>query len=126
MRGGREFFAKGMKRRSIVGQMNALEQAYVDTWLEPALSSGRILWWRREGMRLPLAKDSTYVPDFNVLTADHFLEMHEIKGGYRTAQGMTKLKIAADIYPIRFLLVTRQAKKDGGAWVHEIVPGWEE
>jgi hypothetical protein len=90
------FFAQG---RLKVGAMNKTETAY-------------------EGVKLRLADNTFYTPDFAVLASDHVLEMHEVKGWW-TDDGRAKIKIAAEMYPFRFKAVKARAKRDGGGWSEE-------
>jgi hypothetical protein len=108
------FFAQG---RLKVGAMNKTETAY-ESDLRDALSLGDILWYRFEGVKLRLADNTFYTPDFAVLASDHVLEMHEVKGWW-TDDGRAKIKIAAEMYPFRFKAVKARAKRDGGGWSEE-------
>ena len=47
--------------------------------------------------------------------ADGALEAHEVKG-YMMADANVKIKVAADLYPIRFLIVRAKPKREGGGW----------
>lgn len=67
---------------------------------------------------LRLADNTFYTPDFAVMLADGALEMHEVKG-FWTDDGRVQIKIAADLYPVRFIAVRAMAKKDGGGWERE-------
>jgi hypothetical protein len=99
------------------GQLNKTEQRYADT-LELMRHAGDILWYKFEGMKLRLADNTFYTPDFSVLRKDGVLEAHEVKG-YWMDDARAKIKIAADIYPLRFYAVTERAKKLGGGWEYE-------
>jgi hypothetical protein len=46
------------------------------------------------------------------------LEMHEVKGFWQD-DARVKIKVAASIYPFRFVAVTARAKKHGGGWAVE-------
>lgn len=52
------------------------------------------------------------------MLANGALEAHEVKG-FWTDDGKAKIKIAADLYPIRFITVRMKPKKDGGGWCVE-------
>ena len=39
---------------------------------------------------------------------------------YRGDDAMAKIKIAAELYPFRFLAAKPKAKKDGGGWEIEV------
>lgn len=92
--------------------MNKLEAEYAQH-LELLKHAGEILWWRYEAIRLRLADGSWFRPDFFVLTKDCHLEVRETKGFMREAANV-RLKVAAGIFPFRFVLVRR------------IKNGWEE
>ena len=99
-------FAHG---RLPVGGMNKTEAAY-DAHLWLLRHSGDILWHKFEGIKLRLAPATFLTVDFAVLSANWILEMREVKGFMRD-DAAVKLKVAASIYPFRFILV--RAKKGG-------------
>lgn len=96
------------------GEMNKTEAAYAKH-LEAKKQAGQILWWRFEGIKLRLADNTFYTPDFDVLAADGVLEVHECKG-FMMEDANVKIKVAAALYPFRFKLVRTRAKRDGGGW----------
>jgi hypothetical protein len=100
------------------GAMNKTEAAYVASVLDPGKQSGAILWWKFEGVKLRLADNTFFSPDFFVLLADGSLEAHEVKGHWQD-DARAKIKIAADLYPFRFIAVQAEAKKRGGGWKQE-------
>jgi hypothetical protein len=108
------FLAQG---RLKVGVMNKTESAYASV-LRDAQSLGDILWHKFEGVKLRLADNTFYTPDFAVLAKDGVLECHEVKGFWQD-DARAKIKIAADLYPIRFKAVKPLPKKDGGGWSEE-------
>jgi len=95
--------------------MNKTEAEYA-VMLNARQNSGEILWWRYEAVTLKLADNTRYTPDFLVMRADGSLEIHETKGGFVREDGWVKLKIAAALFPFRFFLCQKQAKKAGGGW----------
>lgn len=99
------------------GQMNKTEAAY-DTHLAALQAAGLILWRRFEGVKLRLADNTFYTPDFAVMRADGSMELHEVKG-FWADDARVKIKVAADLYPFRFVAVKVKAKKDGGGWAVE-------
>jgi hypothetical protein len=99
------------------GTMNKTEAAY-ERDLRDAMLIGDVLWYRFEGVKLRLADNTFYTPDFAVLTGKHELEMHEVKG-FWTDDARVKIKVAADQYPFRFVAVKALAKKAGGGWQRE-------
>lgn len=99
------------------GAMNKGESAYAEH-LERMKAAGQVLWYRFEGLKLRLADNTFYTPDFAVLAADSVMECHEIKGLWQDT-GRAKIKIAADLYPFRFRAFKAEAKKRGGGWIEE-------
>lgn len=61
------------------GQMNKTETAYAQE-LELRKRYGEIARYRFEGIKLRLADNTFYTPDFAVMLANGQLEMHEVKG----------------------------------------------
>ena len=73
-------------------------------------------WWKYEAITFKLADDTRYTPDFAVMLPNGEFEIHETKGGFIREDGWQKLKIAAGMFPFRFFLCQKLAKKDGGGW----------
>ncbi len=99
------------------GSMNKTEAAY-DAHLAALQHAGQIQWRKFEGLKLRLADNTFYTPDFAVMAADGVIECHEVKGFWQD-DARAKIKVAADLYPFRFLAVRAKAKKDGGGWAME-------
>ena len=97
-----------------VGAMNKTEAAY-DVYLAQLQHAGQILWRKFEGLKLRLADNTFYTPDFAVMAADGVIECHEVKGFWQD-DARAKIKVAADLYPFRFLAVRVKPKKEGGGW----------
>ena len=108
----KNFYALG---RLKTGQKNKTEQAYELEVLKPAMQNGSISWYRFEGVKLRLADNTFYTPDYCVMRSDGTMEMHEVKGFWQE-DARVKIKVAADMYPLKFIAVKRQAKKNGGGW----------
>jgi len=96
------------------GAMNKTEQAYAAN-LERLRQAGYIAWFKFEGVKLRLADNTFYSPDFAVMTAEGMMQMHEVKGFWQD-DARVKIKVAADLYPFEFIAVKVKAKKDGGGW----------
>jgi hypothetical protein len=95
-----EFIARGRLRDT----MNKTEAAHASD-LELRKRAGEIQDYRWQPLRLKLAPDCTFEPDFMVLLADGTVEFHEVKGGFITDDGMVKVRVAAQQFPwFRFLL----------------------
>ena len=103
--------------RMKTGQMNRTEAAYAE-YLEALKAAGEVLWVKFEGLKLRLADSTFYTPDFAVMRANGQIECHEVKGFWQD-DARVKIKIAADMYPFRFLAVKAKPKKDGGGWAVE-------
>lgn len=96
------------------GEMNKTEKAYSD-YLQAMQNAGEILWFKFEGIKLRLADNTFLTPDFFVLANDFALEVHEVKGFWHD-DARAKTKIAAAMFPFRFISVKARAKKHGGGW----------
>jgi hypothetical protein len=94
------------------GQMNKTEAAYDQhLWSQ---RGKQVIWHKFEAVKLRLADKTFYTPDFMVLADDSVLEMHEVKGFWQD-DARVKIKVAASLYPFRFIAVTR----NGGSWKSE-------
>lgn len=100
------------------GTLNKTEQAYA-SFLELRRIAGEVAWWKFEGIKVRLADNTFYTPDFAVMLADGILECHEVKG-FWTDDARVKIKVAADIYPFIFRAFKPMPKKDGGGWREEV------
>ena len=109
---GKPVYARGSTKP---GEMNQTEAKYAQ-YLELLRLDGEILWWKYEAIKFRLAPKTFLMTDFLVMKADGLLECHEVKG-HMEDDAAVKLKVAADIYPFRFLLITVRPKREGGGWV---------
>jgi hypothetical protein len=107
----RAFQAKGRLKK---GEMNNTEAAWADE-LERQRVAREIVWYKWHGIKLRLADNTFYEPDFLVLRTDGMLRVDEVKG-FWTDDARVKIKVAADMYPFIFTAVSKRAKKDGGGW----------
>lgn len=96
------------------GERNKTEAAY-EAYLKLLQYAGDVLWFKFEGVKLRLADNTFYTPDFMVMMEDGTLEMREVKG-FWADDAKVKIKVAADMYPFRFIAVKAKPKKDGGGW----------
>jgi len=106
-------------------------EARYEVYLGLLLQAGAITGWVFEGIKLRLGPDwlTTYTPDFMVQLGDGVVELHDVKGA-SSSKGSTagawweedarlKIKVAAGLYPFRFVGV----HEDGlGGWVREVFP----
>lgn len=99
------------------GAMNKTEQAY-ESLLKLRQQAGEVLWYKFEGLKFRLADNTFYTPDFAVMLASGQIEAHEVKGFWQD-DARAKIKIAADMYPFRFIAMSPKPKKDGGGWKEE-------
>ncbi|WP_020184808.1 DUF1064 domain-containing protein [Methylopila sp. 73B] len=96
------------------GVLNKTEQAYADH-LRRLQIAGDVAWFKFEGVKLRLADSTFYTPDFTVMASDGAMEMHEVKG-FWTDDARVKIKVAADLYPFKFIAAQALPKKQGGGW----------
>jgi hypothetical protein len=103
-----------------VGAMNKTEAAY-DKHLALMQHAGEIQWRKFEGLKLRLADNTFYTPDFAVMLANGQIEMHEVKGarGIFTDDAKVKVKVAAEMYPFLFVVAFPIPKNKGGGWEFE-------
>lgn len=99
------------------GEMNKTEAEY-GAFLELRKIAGEVLWYKFEGIKLRLADNTFYTPDYAVMAGDGVMEIHEVKGHWQD-DARVKIKVAASLYPFRFLAFKKRAKKDGGGFSEE-------
>lgn len=104
--------------RMKTGKMNKTEIAY-SQHLEALKSCGEIVWWKFEAIKLRLADNTFYTVDFFVMKASGELEAHEVKG-YWMDDARVKIKVAAGLYPFRFIAIQKKSNKQGGGWKTEV------
>ena len=112
----------GLKRmqalgRLKTGELNKTEAAYQEH-LKDRQFVGQIAWFKFEGVKLRLADNTFYTPDFAVMLSTGELELHEVKG-FWTDDARVKTKVAASMYPFQIIAVTAKPKKAGGGWSYE-------
>jgi hypothetical protein len=100
---GKRTYALG---RLKAGAMNQTEARY-GALLKLRLMAGEVAWYRFEGIKLRLADSTFYTPDFAVMLADGTMELHEVKGFWED-DARVKIKVAAEMYPFRFVAVKSQ------------------
>lgn len=114
MKGNHATFALG---RLKTGQMNGTEAEY-DAILDGRRHHGEVAWYKFEGVKLRLADNTFYTPDFAVMLSDGSMQLHEVKG-YWQDDAKAKIKVAASLYPFEFIAVRKQSKKAGGGFIEE-------
>jgi len=109
-------FAKGRKRDQ---GMNKLEAAFSEE-LDLQVQLGALLWRStHEPMKLRLADKTFYTPDFLALDNGYALIVYDVKGGLFPEHNRVKMKVVAELYPLRFVIVRRPRVED--PWVYEPV-----
>ncbi len=96
------------------GTMNRTEAAY-DGFLRTLAACGDVAWWKFEGVKLRLADSTFYSPDFVVMRSTGQIECHEVKGHWQD-DARVKIKVAASLYPFKFIAAQPLAKAKGGGW----------
>lgn len=114
MRGNHKAFALGRLR---TGQMNKTEAEYAE-FLERRKWAGEVAWYKFEGVKLRLADNTFYTPDFAVMLAAGEFQLHEVKGHWQD-DARVKIKIAADLYPFEFIAFRKRSKREGGGFSEE-------
>jgi len=94
--------------KPVPGSMGSLEKLYADQVLEERKRRGEIVSYRYEALKLRLAANTFYTPDF-VVTFDDHIELHETKGFWEE-DARIKIKVAAAMYP-EFVFIGVEYKK---------------
>jgi hypothetical protein len=95
------------------GDMNKTEAAYAQH-LGALKHDGKILDWKFHAIRVRLAPNTYYEPDFMVLNASGQIEIHEVKGTFTTEKGQIKVKLCAAALP--WFRVFKCSKQKDGSW----------
>ena len=98
-------------------KMNKTEAAYAQL-LEARKRIGEISWYAFEAVKLRLADNTFYTPDFMLVARDGAIEIHEVKGHWRD-DARVKIKVAAELFPFEFTAVTKLPARAGGGWKYE-------
>lgn len=120
--------AKGRKlgrgrTRGTKDGMNKLEKSFLDEVLIPRWRAGEIEEPRFEAIKLKLARRTFYTPDFLVNETSGNIVIYEVKGFWEE-DARVKVKVAAYLYPFRFIAVTRGKTKRGEPrWLYEDFSG---
>lgn len=123
--------ARGRVRKA--GETNKTEARYGEH-LERRRLAGEVLWYKFEALKVRLADGTFYTSDYAVMLANGDLEIHEVKAGrIDKASGRlialsedtsnVKTKIAAEMYPFRFILAIEAPKKVGGGFQFRNIGG---
>lgn len=118
-------------------RQNKTEARY-EAYLATLKLAGAITDFMFEPLKLRIGPtwQTSYRPDFGVLTLDGVLEIHEVKGASSSKGSIAgawwedgardKVKIAAGLFPFRFVAVHEKPAKQGGGWAREVFPPEEE
>ena len=107
--------AKGRKREP---GLNGLEKDFLANVLTPWLHSGAILWHsEHEAIKLRLADNTYYSPDWFVMTPTGDLKAYEVKGGLFPEKNRIKTKVAAELFPFPITICRRPRKRE--PWQYE-------
>lgn len=100
--------------------MNGVESRY-DAHLCALRSAGTVIWHDFEAIKFRLADNTFYTPDFAVLNSGLQLEFHDVKGAKHLVEedARVKIKVAAELFPVRFFLVYPRLKREGGGFAVE-------
>lgn len=99
---------------SLFAGMNGTERDHAIN-LEAQKRAGKLAAWYFERFTFKLADDTRYTPDFCVIEPDGTVVFHETKGFWRD-DAYVKIKVAADMFPFRFVAFEKVPKKGGGGW----------
>lgn len=101
--------------------MNKTERRYSE-YLDSELRAQRILYWGYECMKVRLADECTWTPDFLVMDADGVITLVDTKAWWSSSKkvgvtddSLVKMKVAAEAYPFFRVVMT---------WLNEGV--WNE
>ncbi|WP_197489031.1 DUF1064 domain-containing protein [Planctomyces sp. SH-PL14] len=106
--------------------MSKTEERYAAA-LEARAAAKEIAEFHFEHVKLRLADNTFYTPDFMVIHNDQTMEFIEVKGSWNAPnqdKSRVKLKVAAETHQwARFSAVVPIAQKNGGGWdVEQIGP----
>lgn len=116
----KSWIANNHAEHKVRGVMNKTETAYARD-LDMLKAAGTITSYHYEAVTFRLTtthgkrRAMRITVDFMVVFADGHIEFHEVKGGYATQESINRLKMAAELYPFKFLLVTRNRS----CWITE-------
>lgn len=113
---GKRHRGRARTRPRRAGEMTQIERDW-EAQLELRRAAGLLVRIDYEPERLRLAKDTTYQPDFRVVMADGEVVFFEVKGPHAWEDAIVKLRVAAELHPYRFVMVTRD--KVTRAWREE-------
>lgn len=90
--------------------MSSYERRFVSEVLRPRLLARDILYYRFESIKIRLAGDTWYTPDFDVMTSTGIHIFYEVKGRWFD-DARVKFKVAAEQYPDSLFVAVTVDKK---------------
>ena len=109
-------------KRHAPGERNKLEASY-EAHLELLKRAGEIDDYKFEGVKLRLADNTFFTPDFIVFTKDGFVELHDTKGTttkilkkgkvkapWCEEDAKLKMKVIAEAWPFKMLMVFKTSE----------------
>lgn len=123
-----ELRARGRVRKRS-GEMNKTEAAF-SVELGNMRHAGLVLWFAFEPLKLRLADNTFFTPDFAVLYADGLLQLIDCKGTtkkdgkykpFTEEDARLKIKVCAELFPVSVAVAYRLPLKAGGGWKIEEV-----
>jgi len=96
---------------------------YEEAWETELRKMPEVDGYLFERIKLKLADNTFYTPDFFVMMADGTIEFHEVKGSWKAPgqdDSKVKIKVAAEQYKwalFRSIEMKKKPKRDGGGWL---------
>lgn len=96
---------------------------YEEAWETELRKRADVVEYLFERIKLKLADNTFYTPDFFVILADGSIEFHEVKGSWKMPgqdDSRVKIKVAAEMYrwaTFRSIELKKKPKRDGGGWI---------
>ena len=95
-----------------MNKMNRIENEQ-SLLLEREKRLGNIQDWRFEPMKIRLADNCTYLPDFMIVHNLGSIEFMEIKGPHIREDALIKYKVAVELYPMFLWSMWQKTKEKG-------------
>lgn len=112
---------RSLTQRKQTGEMNGYERDRAAE-LAAMLGRGEIGFYAFEHLKLRLADDTYYTPDFMVVYPDGRTVIEDVKGSHQEDAARVKMKVAATMFPWEFHVLSRKRKTD--PWTVECLRGW--
>ena len=112
---------RSLTKRKQTGEMNGYERDRAAE-LAAMMGRGEIAFYAFEHLKLRLADDTYYTPDFMVVYLDGRTVIEDVKGSFQEDAARVKMKVAATMFPWEFHVLSRKRKTD--PWTVEHLRGW--